>query len=559
MTAENSPQPISPPWIAVESDGVSEADLISLLVSDGYHCDSIVGLQAWSASGTAGNIDLLLLTSPNCLAREVRLVREAVDGYLPVLVICDRIDESLMECYEGAAIDAFIVRPVNPRLLLDKIRSSLNNRRIWQYQIAQNGELADFRRMLDAERRLAARIFDSVLKSNCLVSEAVEAELSPSSLFHGDLLLVARTPDQRLHVLLGKFSGQGLAASVAATPTAEIFYGMTGKGFVIADIVREINGKLRKILPNDRFFAATAVALIPELKQLTLIGCGLPGHYWVNNDNGCCKVIRSRNIPLGIQDSIAPEEEHLMVTGRESLYMFTEAIIEAEHADTLDLPELMMRTLRHDGGGGLKALRSLLVRRTGREDVTALKLNCDVDNAPWSDNGAASSMGYGDALRWKAVMEFEADALKTINPVPAMVNTLMDIQGLQSHRQAIFIIVNELFANALDHGLLELDSAIKDSPEGFVSFYQLKEERLSRMRHGRIRFLFVHRPSEQGGRLIIKVSDSGRGFDWQQRRADLKDMLGFCGRGLKLVETLCSSLTYQGRGNRITAVFDWHQ
>ena len=559
MTAENSRQPNSPPLIAVESDGVSEAGLLALLTAEGYRCDAVIGLQALLDPGRSSAIDLLLLTSPNCPAREIQRVRDIVTGYLPVLVVCDRIDESLMEHYEGADIDAFIVRPVNTRLLSDKIRSSLKHRRIWQHQIAENRELADYRRVLDAERRLAARIFDSVLKSNCLVTEVVEAVLSPSSLFQGDLLLVARTPDQRLHLLLGKFSGQGLAASVAATPTAEIFYGMTGKGFVIADIVREINGKLRKILPNDRFFAATAVALIPEFKQLTLVGCGLPGHYCVNNDHGGCKVIRSRNIPLGIQDSIDLEEEHLMVTGRDSLYMFTDAIIEAEHADTRDLPELVVRTLRHDDGRGLEALRSLLARQTGREDVTVVRLDCDVDTAPLGDSGAGSSMRNDEALRWKAVMEFEADALRTINPVPVMVNTLMDIQGLQSHRQAIFIIVNELFANALDHGLLELDSAIKDSPEGFVSFYQLKEERLSRMRQGRIRFLFDHRPSDQGGRLTIKVSDSGRGFDWQQRRSDLKDTLGFCGRGLKLIETLCSSLSYQGRGNRITAVFDWCQ
>lgn len=134
----------------------------------------------------------------------------------------------------------------------------------------------------------------------------------------------------------------------------------------------------------------------------------------------------------------------------------------------------------------------------------------------------------------------------------------MEIQGLQDHRQSIFMIVNELFANALDHGLLELDSQIKSTPEGFMEFYELKEKRLQDCVKGKIRFQFIHQPLDAGGRLVIKVTDSGNGFCWQQRLQQSLDVnLGFSGRGLKLLETLCRSLTYHGRGNRVTAVFDW--
>jgi anti-sigma regulatory factor (Ser/Thr protein kinase) len=90
-----------------------------------------------------------------------------------------------------------------------------------------------------------------------------------------------------------------------------------------------------------------------------------------------------------------------------------------------------------------------------------------------------------------------------------------------------------------------------------MRFYQLREDRLANWQKGRIRFLFSHKPTEQGGQLTIKVRDSGDGFDWAMRMKSLQSNQGFAGRGVKLLESLCSSLTYQGKGNRVTAVFDW--
>lgn len=155
------------------------------------------------------------------------------------------------------------------------------------------------------------------------------------------------------------------------------------------------------------------------------------------------------------------------------------------------------------------------------------------------------------------MMEFDIDSLRLINPVPVMVNTLMEIQGLQNYRQDIFMIVSELFANALDHGVLGLDSGLKSSPEGFMRFYALKDERLQQLTQGKVRLLFIHQPTEQGGRLVVKVLDSGNGFDWHGRGRAQASNEAYCGRGVILLETLCSSVVYHGCGNRVTAVFDW--
>jgi two-component sensor histidine kinase len=51
----------------------------------------------------------------------------------------------------------------------------------------------------------------------------------------------------------------------------------------------------------------------------------------------------------------------------------------------------------------------------------------------------------------------------------------MEIQGLIEHRESIFLIVTELFANALEHGLLGLDSKMKQSADGFM--YSLTQQK----------------------------------------------------------------------------------
>jgi two-component system, HptB-dependent secretion and biofilm response regulator len=57
-------------------------------------------------------------------------------------------------------------------------------------------------------------------------------------------------------VLVGDLTGHGLVASIGTVPIAEVFYGITDKGFSIPELIAEINDKTRRILPIGRFLAA---------------------------------------------------------------------------------------------------------------------------------------------------------------------------------------------------------------------------------------------------------------------------------------------------------------
>lgn len=550
--------------LLLEDSLSADEGLFARLQQEGFICHSVnLVNDAERALGELG-VDLLIICRHDWSCEEVGQFRELSETYLPVLVISNDLTEDVLDHYDEAEIDAVILRPINFRLLMIKIRASLRLRHLYEIEIDQRKQLQHYSEMIDLEQEVASKIFNNVLKGHFLETEAVRAVISPMSLFNGDLVLVSRTPENHLHVLLGDFTGHGLSASIAAKPTALIFSGMTQKGFSITDIVAEINVKLQKMLPANIFLAATVLALKPESKTLNLITCGLPEHFLFDPETRSCISIRSLNIPLGIQESFDIQEQVYNLKGKERLFLLTDGVFEAENSDGVAFgSQRIIDAISEQNVDCIENLKTRLAEHCGglnqRDDITFLKIICDVENVPWRDTGIQpKEKRQMEALSWKNMMEFDISALRVLNPVPLMVNTLMELQGLQDHRQAIFMIVSELFANALDHGLLELDSSIKSTPDGFIQFYALREERLQSCSDGKIRFLFSHRPSEQGGRLTIKVWDSGHGFNWRSWWRELGDNQGYCGRGVKLVETLCSRLTYQGKGNLVTAVFDWH-
>jgi len=142
-----------------------------------------------------------------------------------------------------------------------------------------------------------------------------------------------------------------------------------------------------------------------------------------------------------------------------------------------------------------------------------------------------------------------------------LLNLVMGVQAPEGHREHIFTILSELFSNALDHGLLGLDSSTKSSAAGFMKYYMFKETRLANLVEGEINILLKHQPDKdnKGGRLTLKVKDTGPGFDFSAQLNNNKiiENTALSGRGIALISSLCESLRYQGNGNRVQAIYHW--
>jgi anti-sigma regulatory factor (Ser/Thr protein kinase) len=121
------------------------------------------------------------------------------------------------------------------------------------------------------------------------------------------------------------------------------------------------------------------------------------------------------------------------------------------------------------------------------------------------------------------------------------------------------MILSELFNNALDHGLLGLDSSLKDAPDGYERYLEARAERLAQLSSGRIDMGFHLRMEADKPVLDITFSDTGCGFKYgryaenRDRAAAMTDGVLPHGRGIMLINAMCQSLVYSGIGNRVTA------
>jgi anti-sigma regulatory factor (Ser/Thr protein kinase) len=164
--------------------------------------------------------------------------------------------------------------------------------------------------------------------------------------------------------------------------------------------------------------------------------------------------------------------------------------------------------------------------------------------------------GYGaaEAVHWRSELVLDARTLAHVNPVPPIMNLLADLGALEEDRQSLYVVIAELFTNALEHGVLRLDSSLKRSDEGFESYYQRRKQVMEQI-EGEI-YLRVHydpQTSERG--VVIEVEDSGPGFDYEHilSAADSRDVAAAlaAGRGIMLVRALCEEVEYFPPGNRV--------
>ena len=147
--------------------------------------------------------------------------------------------------------------------------------------------------------------------------------------------------------------------------------------------------------------------------------------------------------------------------------------------------------------------------------------------------------------------------LRHADPVPILINYIQETAGLHDHRRPLFTILTELYVNALDHGILQLDSNLKQGEEGFSTYFRQREQRLHALTQGRITIgLRIHN-LHRGGYMVIEVEDSGRGFDIHRLVPKEIPETQFSGRGIMLVRSLCRQLNYTLPGNKAEAIYMW--
>jgi anti-sigma regulatory factor (Ser/Thr protein kinase) len=119
------------------------------------------------------------------------------------------------------------------------------------------------------------------------------------------------------------------------------------------------------------------------------------------------------------------------------------------------------------------------------------------------------------------------------------------------------MVLSELFNNALDHGVLKLDSKLKRSEDGMEKYFEERAERLANSQTGHIQLNLKKVPGKDGNELLrIQVIDSGDGFDYERVSKDVAANTSLHGRGVVLLYHVCRSVQFFSGGSEVVVEFD---
>ncbi len=485
--------------------------------------------------------------------------------FVPVIFQSALQDEASL--VHGIAVggDDFLTKPYNFALLRARLVAMERVRDLQRDAAAATVPLALLLESEQQELELAERIFSRAIKSRNVATEVLGMLLRPAAMFSGDVILTQQLPDGGLRVLLGDFTGHGLAAALAALPVADAFHVMTRKGVDDQEIVAELNRKLYQLLPVERFMAVCLISVPGNRQTLRWWNGGLPSA-WLRQADGLHE-LESYALPLGIVPEL-PETatpRHVSLQESDRLLMFSDGLLEAQNCAGTEFQNAGFHTvLAHWQHGSavltdmIEALDAHCLDMEQADDIAVVEvpLNSGLFTTALRVNEQAVTSGG-----WKWAIELHDEQLGDLRSVETMLRPLGLLDGLDAHLVALETIVAELYSNALEHGILQLPSTLKSAPDGFELYYGRRADSLNAGCKGWIHVELCYTPLDTGGQISIRFRDSGTGFNastWQA--ADPNTVLAAArpwGRGIALVRQLCVALNYHDEGRVVEAIYQW--
>ncbi|MEO5340243.1 MAG: SpoIIE family protein phosphatase [Magnetococcus sp. MYC-9] len=243
-------------------------------------------------------------------------------------------------------------------------------------------EVIKHRDRLANEQEMVRKVIEKMQASHVFDHHGLRCLSAPVDRISGDLLLSVCRPDGAHHIMVGDFTGHGVAAAISGPMTADIFCTMTAKGILMDEIVQEINLKLCRQIPSSMFLAATFLELNPGRDRLRIWNCAAPD-VLILRDGKLHERVESGFLPRGILVRSEPPPPDVAVCPGDRVFVSTDGFIETKGANDLQLGvealgEMLETLIAQDAP--LENILSLIgTFRDGREqedDLTLLELTC---------------------------------------------------------------------------------------------------------------------------------------------------------------------------------------
>ncbi|MBW3530788.1 SpoIIE family protein phosphatase [Shewanella sp. NKUCC06_TVS] len=553
--------------LVIDDDAIVSQRISDFIHSKGYNVIVCSDLEEGLFEITQNTVDLILinywLKDGTALALLEKLNKDKKET--PVIVMSEtKENQSVLACFRMGVLD-FVVKPINVEIFWYKVECLLTRVQLQHKVEHQRIELEKMLYEKAREEHMARHLFEHLVNIDNTDFDFVHTYCQASANFSGDIILNGIAPNGNFFLILADSTGHGLSAAMPIMRVASTFRAMVSKGFSLVTFIYELNAKLHRENPEDRFVACIILEADFNRNKLHIWNGGMPPVYIQTGGIDCLTNhnIKETDLSRSVSNqSIDKFKSTNMALGILPPHTFIADIVTVDlpsHGHACLFSDGLIEQYTHDGNPfGIDKLKDLFIHLSGGL-VKYLESNmheyCSAENI--ADDITICTLDFErlntwhqdrDVSRIKAIMDGEfcwdvsitgpmllsADYLSSLNQ-------FLSILGFATNFcQRVFTVVAELFSNAIDHGVLKLDSRLKNDPEGFELYHSIRDSFADRLTENDwVKVSIIWRSSQD--ELHISVADSGKGFEGDENL--MADIPQLSGRGLLLVKTL--SKTYE--------------
>ena len=556
----------------VVEDSLAQAQfLCAILKAQGHTAlhasDGLTALEIYARERP--DVVLLDYSMPGMDGRETALRLRQLEParWVPIWFVTGNEDIAEIADAIAAGADAYIPKPVNVAILKAHLSNAARYTAIQRQMEAQNNELNAYFELSEEENRAARDMMKRLLPIQTEHGAVLRTWNSPAFKFSGDIVMAERSPDGSLKILLADGVGHGLTAALNVLPLGRAFQAMAQKGFGLHALVTELNHTIRRDLPSHRFVAATLISIDCIEDRIEVWNGGNPPCLMFDADGMIVKSWSSRHLPLGVlpSEEIDAHPEFEPFRADTQIFVCSDGLSEAACIQGKQFGEngikaAMAAIVPEQRFEAIKiAVVEHLAGQSATDDITYALIDCNAEVRRRSQRGLAVTLprqtlnthSHAAAGDWELRLRVGAERLKHIEVIPILQEFMTRFDPAGALDRSTFVVMSELFNNALEHGLLELDSGLKAEQNGQRSYARERERRLALLSDGVILVDIARAETVDGVKLTVRVKDSGKGFDADAWHVDASALFRRNDRGISLVEQLCESVEYRENGTEI--------
>lgn len=372
--------------LVVDDSRVVQAMLTHLLHQMGYEVEVATNGLAAIESVRRARPDIVLMDVEMPLmdgyTATARIRELGSERWLPIIFL-SAIEESsaLIRALEQGG-DDYLVKPISYAVLRAKMHAIARTLALQRELVERTARLEAYRAAEDEQNNIAEKFIRRFVLRDLASEKSIQHWINPASLFCGDAVAVARTPAGVLHVLIADGTGHGLAAALSTLPAPQPFYRMTEAGYSLPVMLGRLNDEIRKLLPVERFMAATLIAVDFARQSIETWNGGNPPLCVLGESGSVLHFARSHNVALGI----VPNSQFRRVT---ETYRYDEPcqIVACSDGlfDAVGCPatergarELAQWLAPHNGAARMDALKARYDPASMNDDVSVVMIDCPI-------------------------------------------------------------------------------------------------------------------------------------------------------------------------------------